>query len=78
MSADKKPKTFAFERVNLILLAVGMAIVAIGMVLMSGSGSTADAFDPAILDARHIRVAPVVCLFGYLFMIYGIVRRPRN
>ncbi len=33
-------KNLAFDKVNFILLAVGMAIVIIGFVLMSGSGSS--------------------------------------
>ena len=73
-----KKKEFAFDKMNFILLAVGMLIVIAGMVLMSGSGSTEEIFNPAIFDARHIKVAPAVCLFGYLFMIYAIVRKPRG
>lgn len=71
-------KVFAFDRMNFILLAVGMAVVIIGMILMSGSGSDESTFNPAIFDARHIKVAPAVCLFGYLFMVYAIIRRPRD
>ena len=71
-------KVFAFDRVNFILLAVGMAIVIIGLILMSGSGSTEEQFNPAIFETRRITVAPMVCLFGYLFMVYAIVRRPRD
>ena len=71
-------KVFAFDRINFILLAVGMAIVIIGFILMSGSGSTEDQFNPAIFEARRIKVAPIVCLFGYLFMVYAIVRKPRD
>lgn len=77
MSSNNK-RVFAFDRVNYLLLAVGMAVVILGMVLMSGSGSDEQTFNPAIFDARHIKVAPAVCMFGYLFMIYGILRRPRN
>lgn len=71
-------KVFAFDRMNFILLAIGMAVVIVGMILMSGTGSDETTFDPSIFDARHIKVAPVVCLFGYLFMVYAIVRRPRD
>ncbi len=77
MSKTQK-KVFAFDRVNFILLAIGMAIVIVGMILMSGSGSDEHTFNPAIFDAQHIKVAPGVCLFGYLFMIYGIMRKPRS
>lgn len=69
-------RIFAFDRVNFILLAIGMAVVIIGFVLMSGEGSTAEQFNPEIFSARRVRVAPVVCLFGYLFMVYAIVRKP--
>lgn len=75
--APKQP-VFAFGRTNFILLAVGMAVVIIGMVLMSGSGSGETTFGASIFDARHIKLAPAVCLLGYLFMIYAIVRKPRK
>ena len=47
---------------NFILLAVGMVVVIIGFILMSGSGSTNQAYDPDIFSARRIKVAPIVCL----------------
>ena len=47
-------KVFAFDRMNFILLAIGMAIVIIGMILMSGSGSDETTFNPAIFDAQHV------------------------
>lgn len=77
-SAAKRPKLFAFDKVNFILLAVGMAVVIVGMILMSGSGSNETTFNESIFDGRHIKVAPAVCLFGYLFMIFGIMRKPRS
>ena len=69
---------FAFDRINFILLAIGMAIVIVGFILMSGSGSDAEQLNAAIFDARHIKVAPLVCLAGYLFIIYAIIRRPKT
>ena len=56
---------FAFDKVNFILLAVGMAIVIIGFLLMTGPSSSETVFEPDIFSARRIRVAPVVCLFGF-------------
>lgn len=69
---------FAFDRVNYILLAVGMAVVIIGFLLMSGSGSSEAAYEPDIFSARRIKVAPVVCLIGFVSMIYAVVRRPKG
>ena len=71
-------RNFAFDRVNYILLAAGMAVVIIGFLLMSGSGSSETAYNPDIFSARRIKVAPVVCLIGFVSMVYAIVRRPKN
>ena len=61
-------KNFAFDRMNYILLAIGMAIVVIGFLLMSGSGSTETNYDPDIFSARRIKLAPAVCLFGFVLL----------
>ena len=55
---------FAFDKVNFILLAIGMAIVIIGFLLMTGPTSSETVFEPDIFSVRRIKVAPVVCLFG--------------
>ena len=71
-------RDFAFDKVNYILLTIGMAVVVIGFLLMSGSGSTDTNYDPDIFSARRIKVAPVVCLAGFVAMIYAVVRRPKD
>jgi len=67
----------AFDKTNFILLAVGMAIVIIGFILMTGAGSNETTFQADIFSVRRIKVAPATCLFGFLFMIYGVVHRPK-
>lgn len=71
-------KKLAFDKVNFILLIVGSLVVIAGFVLMSGPGSDDTHFDPSIFSARRIKVAPLVCLLGYVSMIYGVIRRPRD
>ena len=71
-------RNYAFGRMNYILLAVGMAVVIIGFLLMSGSGSSETAYNPDIFSARRIKVAPVVCLLGFVSMIYAVARRPKT
>ena len=71
-------RDFAFDKVNFILLAVGMAIVVIGSLLMTGPGSSDTVYEPDIFSARRIKVAPVVCLFGFVSMIYAVMRKPKN
>lgn len=69
---------FAFDKTNFILLAVGMAVVIVGFVLMTGSSSSPTHFEPDIFSVRRIKVAPVICLLGFVSIIYAVVRRPKK
>lgn len=71
-------RNLAFDRTNFILLAVGMVVVIIGFILMSGGNSNAHQFDPQIFSPMRIKVAPVVCFVGFVSIIYAIVRRPKD
>lgn len=71
-------KDLAFGRMNFILLALGMLIVIIGFVLMSGSGSSGEAYNPDIFSTRRIKVAPLVCLFGFVSIIYAVVHKSKD
>ena len=71
-------KDFAFDKINFILLAVGMVVVVIGFLLMVGPSSTETGFEPDLFSARRIKVAPVVCLLGFVSMIYAVVRKPKD
>ena len=66
-------RNLAFGRMNFILLAIGMVIVILGFILMSGAGSNATTFNPDIFSDMRIKVAPMVCLFGFLFEIVAIL-----
>ena len=72
-------EALAFEPVNYKLLLIGIGIVILGFLLMSGGGSgDPEVFEAKeIFSARRITVAPIVCLFGYAFVIYAIMRKPR-
>ena len=63
---------------NFILLAIGMAVVIIGFILMGGDATTDTAYNPDIFSARRIKVAPVVCFIGFVSMIYAVVHKPKD
>ena len=67
----------AFTKTNYILIAVGMAIIIIGLLLMTGPNCTAENFEPDIFSVRRIKVAPVVTLIGFLTIIAAIVFKPK-
>ncbi|MBP8823713.1 MAG: DUF3098 domain-containing protein [Flavobacteriales bacterium] len=76
--ASKHDDELAFGALNYKLLLAGIGIVVLGFILMSGGGSG----DPEVFNAeevfsaRRITVAPIICLLGYGFIIYAIMRKP--
>lgn len=68
----------AFGKTNFILIAIGMAVIIIGLLLMTGPSSTTQAFEPDIFSVRRIKVAPIVTLFGFIFIIVAIMFKPKN
>lgn len=71
-------RDYAFGRMNFILLAVGMVVVIVGFILMSGGASTETAYNPDIFSTRRIKVAPIVCLIGFVSMVYAVVHKPKD
>lgn len=71
-------RNFAFDKVNFILIAVGMAIVILGFILMSGGGSDESVFDADIFSVPRIKVAPVICFIGFISIVYAIIRKPKD
>ena len=70
-------KKFAFTKTNYILTAIGMAIINIGLLLMTGPNCTNELFEADIFSVRRIKVAPVVTLIGFIFIIGAIVYKPK-
>lgn len=66
-------KNLAFTKINYILLLVGFTIIVIGFILMSGDATTEEAFNPDIFSDMRTKVAPMVCLFGFIFEIVAIL-----
>lgn len=71
-------KNFAFDRVNYILLAVSAILIVVGLVMMSGSSSTVEQFNPDIFSFRRIKVAPVITFIGFVSIIYAVIRKPKD
>lgn len=71
-------RNYAFDKTNFILLAVGMLVVILGFILMSGAGSDESVFNNDIFSVRRIKVAPMVCFIGFISIIYAIIRKPAD
>ena len=69
----------AFDTVNYILMAVGILLLAIGYVLLSGGGSDdPNVFNPAMFDSRRLVWAPVLIVLGFVVEIAAIMYRKKR
>ena len=56
------------------LIIIGLLFIIAGLWLMSGERTTETAFNPEIFSPRRIRLAPIVCLFGYLIEVVACLK----
>jgi len=67
---------FPFERKNYLFFLLGLALLAVGYLLMSGGGvEDPNEFSEEIFSARRITVAPLTVLLGYGVIFYSILKR---
>lgn len=76
-SPEKDPR-FALGKQNYLLMLIGVAVIAVGFVLMTGGGSDdPNVFDTSMFSFRRITLAPIVVLAGFAFEIYAIMKKPK-
>ena len=76
MKNNEQKPYFLFEKVNYKILLIGIAVIAIGFILMSGGGSDdPTVFSEAVFSWRRIRLAPTVVLIGFGITIYSIFKK---
>lgn len=64
---------------NYKLMLIGLVIIIIGYVLMTGGGSDdPNVFNEEMFSFRRITLAPIVVLAGFGFEIYAIMYKPKN
>lgn len=69
-------ENFNLGKINLILIAIGFIIIVTGFFLMTGSTTEVD-FNPDIFSQRRISVGPAIALFGFVFIIFAILFKPK-
>ncbi len=77
VSSSSSPSVFSKD--NYTWMAIGLAVIAIGMFLMAGGRSDdPKVFDPKqVYSTTRITVAPVLILAGLVIEIYAIFRKPK-
>lgn len=81
MDTENK-SNFAFDKVNYILLSIGVVVLVLGFALMSGGGTgDPNVFypngdptkTPEIFSFRRITLAPMVVVFAFVFIAIAIM-----
>ncbi|MFL1894701.1 DUF3098 domain-containing protein [Aquimarina sp. 2-A2] len=73
----KHASEFIFKKKNYIMMGIGLGVIALGFILMTGGGSDdPNYFNPEIYSFRRIRLAPTIVLIGFAIEAYAILLDP--
>ena len=80
-TAGSKNPLDIFTRDNYRWMLIGIVVIAIGMILMSGGKSNVDpnVFDKsAVYSPMRITIAPILILAGLIIEVFAIFKKPRT
>jgi uncharacterized membrane protein len=70
---------FAFGKENYALMLIGLAVIFLGFILMTGGGTDdPTVWDPSVFSARRITVAPLMVILGFVIEVFAIIRKPKD
>jgi hypothetical protein len=70
---------FAFTKKNYILLIVGLAFMASGLILMIGGGAENPAeFSVEIFNFQRLTLAPILLAIGFIIEIFAIMHKGKD
>lgn len=79
MKNNEQKPDFLFEKANYKILLIGIAVITLGFILMSGGGSDdPKVFSEEVFSFRRIRLAPTVVLIGFGITIYSIFKKSKS
>ncbi|MCO5231563.1 MAG: DUF3098 domain-containing protein [Chitinophagales bacterium] len=67
-----------YDKVNYILMALGVVLIALGLFLMAGGGHQ----DPTVFDTNEIysttriTIAPILMVLGFIVEVFAVLKKP--
>lgn len=79
MKNNEQKPDFLFHKENYKILLIGIFVIALGFILMTGGGSDDPAVfnEEALFSFRRIRLAPTLVIIGFVITIYSIFKKPK-
>lgn len=75
---QQQKQEFLFHGINYKILLIGIGVIALGFILMSGGGSNdPNVFNEDVFSFRRIRLAPTTVLIGFGITIYSIFKKSK-
>ncbi len=79
MKENTKKLEFLFGATNYKILIIGLVVIALGFILMSGGANeNPNVFNEDVYSFRRIRLAPTVVLIGFGITIYSILVKSKK
>jgi hypothetical protein len=79
MKEDTNKQEFLFGANNYKILIIGLVVIALGFILMSGGANeNPNVFNEEVYNFRRIRLAPTVVLIGFGITIYSILAKSKK
>lgn len=78
-NSSPEKRDFIFGKKNYSIMIVGLLLIAIGFILMSGGNSdNPEVFNEAIYNFQRIRLAPTLVLIGFGLQIVAILYKSKK
>lgn len=72
----KAEPLFLFGRKNYMVLFIGLAVLAVGFLLMTGGSQPPDQFDPNVVYSfRRTTLSTIFVTIGFLVILYSIFQK---
>ena len=77
---EEKPRfTFIFTKTNYIIMGIGLVLLALGYILLSGGGSDdPNVFNYEMFNTRRLYVAPILIILGLIAEVVAIMYKPKE
>ena len=79
MKEDTNKQEFLFGANNYKILIIGLVVIALGFILMSGgSNENPNVFNEEVFNFRRIRLAPMLVIAGFVVQVFAILKRNKD
>ena len=76
---NKKQFSFVFEKINYIIMIVGIVLLALGYIFLTGGGSDdPNVFNEAMFNGRRLYLAPILIILGLVAEIVAIMYKGKE